>query len=172
MLDDIIEFKLKPSRDSRGAFTNIFNFEYLKDKGIDLSGTTISHASNILSGKVRGLHYQAFPFEQAKVVWCSSGSSFDVVVDINPDSIDFGKWRAFEFDSAKPSALFIPAGFAHGYQTRCDDTVISYLLFGKTSFEHSQRISWKDRTLGIHWPLEVSEISKADEEADVWPPKL
>ncbi len=172
MLDDVTEFKLNPHLDSRGAFTNIFNLEYLKDKGIDLSDASISQASNILSGTVRGLHYQTFPFEQAKVVWCSSGSSFDVVADINPESADFGKWRSFEFDSAKPSALFIPAGFAHGYQTLCKDTVISYLLLGKTSHEHSRRILWNDRTLGIHWPLGVSEISTADEEADEWQPKL
>ena len=171
MLRNVIEFNLENHHDNRGAFSNIVDLDFISNNGFDLSDASISQASNVARGTVRGMHYQVSPFEQAKVVWCSSGSAFDVVVDINPYSENFGKWQSFELNSNQPKAVLIPTGFAHGYQTLSNDTVISYLLLGKTSFEHSRSILWNDNKLAISWPLEVTEISDKDKTADPWPPR-
>jgi dTDP-4-dehydrorhamnose 3,5-epimerase len=169
---DVVEFEMTTHQDNRGTFSNIFDFDYLFENEFDLSTATISQATNRMEGTVRGLHYQASPFEQPKVVWCSSGSVFDVVVDINPASESYGEWRSFILESNAPRALFIPAGFAHGYQTLSDNAVVSYLLLGKTSPEHSRCVVWNDQSLGIKWPLQLSEISQRDKAADTWPPKF
>ena len=171
MLRDVIEFNLETYHDNRGTFSNVVGLDFIANHGFDLSDASISQAANVESGTIRGLHYQVFPFKQAKVVWCSSGSAFDVVVDINPDSENFGEWQSFELNSNQSKAVLIPAGFAHGYQTLSNDTVISYLLLGETSFEHSRSIVWNDKKLSISWPQELTKISDKDKAADPWPPR-
>ena len=96
---------------------------------------------------------------------CLSGSIFDVVLDLRPESPTFTRWARLELNSTTPYQIHIPPGFAHGYQTLEEDTEVAYVIWGKYSSEQSRRIHFQDTELAIDWPLEVTEISTDDRDA-------
>lgn len=154
---------LRIESDSRGYFSKVFDgpsFEY--DKVRPLS---VAVSKNSLTGTLRGLHFQLAPFGEKKLITCLEGSIFDVIVDLRPDSSNFGNWACVELSSTNPHQLQIPAGFAHGYITLRDSTIVSYVIWGKHSPEHSRRLAHDDPILGIHWPIPVVQISPQDARA-------
>lgn len=159
--------KLSPfeiHQDNRGSFRKIMDvtsLEFRENKHI-----SVSVSNNLRSGTVRGLHFQASPFEEFKMISCISGSIFDVLVDIRPNSPHFKQWARIELSSSTPYFLEVPPGFAHGFQTLQDDTNVMYVICGQYSSESSRRIHFRDPNLAIQWPLEVSEISIQDNSAD------
>ncbi len=150
--------------DSRGEFSKLYDevstaFDHSEPISFSVS-------KNRRSGTIRGLHIQITPYPETKLVTCLSGSIFDVILDLRPESPTFTKWARIELNSIRPSQLYIPPGFAHGYQTLEEDTEVAYVIWGKYSSEQSRRISFQDTELAIYWPLEVTEISTADREAN------
>lgn len=150
--------------DSRGIFTKLYEDNFLElSMSTDIS---ISVSRNSHSGTVRGIHIQLPPFSESKLINCISGAIFDVIVDLRVSSPTYKNWAKVELDSKILQQLYIPKGFAHGYQTLTDDAIILYVISGKYSVASSRRINFQDRELAINWPLEISKISSADRDAN------
>lgn len=149
--------------DGRGSFSKLFQanlHEFSMSKDI-----SVSVSKNSFSGTVRGLHIQIHPFSESKLITCLSGAVFDVIVDLRDSSPTFRSWSRVELTSTNLQQLYVPEGFAHGYQTLEDDTELIYIISGKYSDAHSRRIHYQDLELAIKWPLNITEISVADKEA-------
>lgn len=120
------------------------------------------------AGTVRGLHYQLPPFAQAKLVRVLRGAIFDVAVDLRVGSPSFGRHIAVRLDAAGDDALFVPTGFAHGFCTLTDDTVVSYKVSTLYAPQYEHGIRWDDPALGIHWPVTAERAVLSRKDA-AWP---
>ena len=152
--------------DDRGSFARSFCVDEFAAAGIDIEIVQANLSSNKFSGTVRGMHYQRAPHAEAKIVRCSSGAMYDVVVDLRPDSATYCTWFAAELNSDNKKALFIPEGCAHGFQTLLDNTEVDYLMSVRYVPESSTGVRYDDPAFGIEWPLPVSSVSERDRS---WP---
>ena len=125
-----------------------------------LAQINVSH--NLLRGTLRGMHFQARPYEEAKVVSCTLGAIYDVVIDLRPQSPTYLSWVAEELNAENRRGLYVPEGCGHGFQTLTDATQVLYFMSEFYSPQHARGIRYDDAALGIPWPLEVTCISKAD----------
>jgi len=157
--------------DDRGSFDRLVDFGLFTDLGIDPTVAQASTAHNARRGTVRGLHYQVEPHGEAKTLWCQSGSIYDVLVDLRETEQTFGSWVAVELSAREPTALHVPRGVAHGYQTTAPNTSVTYLISTPHSPSSAMTINWQDPTLAIPWPLDVTAISAHDANAPFWPSK-
>ena len=159
--------KLIPTQnhlDDRGSFSKLSHLRLLElSMSMDIS---VSVSKNSVYGTVRGIHFQLPPFSESKLITCLSGSIFDVVVDLRDSSPTYRNWSSVELSSESLQYLYVPKGFAHGFQTLENDTNLLYVISGEYSAEHSRRINFQDLELAINWPLPVTEISLADREAN------
>lgn len=164
--------------DDRGSLSEIFKLSELQRLGYDFEIKQINHSFSKSKWTLRGLHYQAKPKEQTKVVGCLTGAIFDVVVDIRQSSPTFGKLVSFllsgeSFESEAQSNLFqievdyklephnfvvVPKGFAHGLLTLMDNTNVIYFLDNEFSQEHDRSISWRDELIKVNWPGNPSDF--------------
>lgn len=117
-------------------------------------------------GAVRGLHFQAPPAAEAKIVRCTRGAIFDVIVDLRPNSRTFGLNTCVELSADNRCSLYVPEMFAHGYQTLTDDVELLYQMSEFYSPEHAQGVRFDDPAFSIEWPLPVTDISERDQR---WP---
>lgn len=152
----------EPLEDERGLFARTFDAEEFRCRGLnpDVAQCSVSH--NHQAGTLRGLHYQAPPHEEAKLVRCLRGRVFDVVVDVRPESVSYLQWRAFTLDCEKRTAVYVPEGFAHGFQTLVDDSELQYQISVAYTPKASRGIRWDDPHLGIDWPVSPTRISSRD----------
>jgi len=157
-------FVLEPERieDERGFFARAFSREELAARGLDPTVVQCSLSFNRRRGTLRGMHYQAAPAEEAKLVRCVRGAIHDVIVDVRPASPTLGRHAAARLDADNRFALYVPPGFAHGFQTLEDDTELYYQMSAAYSPEHARGFRHDDPELGIAWPLPVSVISERD----------
>jgi len=117
---------------------------------------TIAQASQVLNrqrGSIRGMHYQAAPFEEAKVIRVTRGAIFDVALDLRPESPTHLQWVGFELSARDRRMLYVPPGCAHGYQTLEDDTEVFYFVSAPYTPTHQRGVRWDDPAFGIEWPL-------------------
>ncbi|MBV8489334.1 MAG: dTDP-4-dehydrorhamnose 3,5-epimerase family protein [Candidatus Eremiobacteraeota bacterium] len=149
--------------DTRGAFVKCFDATAFRSAGLNVSFEQMAVAENRLRGTVRGMHYQAAPHEEIKIVRCTRGSIFDVLVDVRPDSETYGQWEAFTLSALVDEELYVAPGIAHGYQTLEDDTVVEYLISAPFVEALQRGIHWKSPRLKIAWPLDVTSISPRDD---------
>ena len=156
--------------DDRGDFHRVVDMAELVALGADPGVAQVSVANNRRRGTVRGLHYQAEPHGEAKTLWCHAGSVFDVLVDVREDEPTYGTWFSVVLSADEPVALHVPRGVAHGYQTLKDDSSLTYLISAPHVAGSQRGLHWRDPTVGIEWPLEVTVISDRDQEAPAWPP--
>lgn len=156
---------IEPERiaDERGWFSRIYCRREFADHGVDFDPVQESMSFNERRGTRRGLHYQAPPAWEPKLVRCTSGAAFDVVVDVRPESDFFGRWISLELSAANGRGVLIPAGFAHGFQTLEDGTELLYLMSEFYDADAQRGVRSDDPGLGIAWP-EVAEpvISERD----------
>jgi dTDP-4-dehydrorhamnose 3,5-epimerase len=154
--------QLEPARDNRGYFARTFCVDEFAIHELETNFPQHSIAYSGKTGTIRGMHYQREPHSEVKVVRCIRGSIWDVIIDIRPDAPTYLHWQGFELSDGNGDQLYVPAGFAHGYQTLCDDVEVNYLI----SIPHAPRsacgIRYDDPTFGINWPLPVTEISERD----------
>jgi dTDP-4-dehydrorhamnose 3,5-epimerase len=139
--------------DERGAFVRAWMPDEAAAHGLD---TRIAQASLSLTrqrGSIRGLHFQAAPFEEAKTIRAVRGSVFDVAVDLRPDSPTYLQWVGHELSAANRRVMYLPVGCAHGYQTLEDDTEVFYFVSAAYAPAHQRGARWNDRAFGIEWPL-------------------
>ena len=148
--------------DERGSFARTYCRREYAEHGIDFVPVQISVSSNTRHGTLRGLHFQAAPRPEAKVVGCTHGSAFDVAVDLRPGSPTYGHWTSVELTRENGRAVYVPPGCAHGFQTLEDDTELLYLIseFYDASFQRGVR--WDDPALAIDWPATPTVISERD----------
>ena len=151
--------------DSRGSFHESFNqqrFDQLVQK--DVTFVQDNHSVST-KGVIRGLHYQISPFSQGKLVRVVSGAVFDVAVDIRADSKSFGEWVGVELTADNNRQLWIPEGYAHGFQVISDSAVFLYKTTNFYSPEHERCIRWDDPTLSIDWPIKDKPLV-SDKDAE------
>lgn len=148
--------------DSRGAFSRIFCAEELRRAGLDSGVAQINHSVTRRRGSVRGLHFQYAPHGETKLVNCVRGEVFDVAIDLRRDSPTFLRWHAEVLSEANGRSLFIPRGFAHGFQALTDDCALIYLHSTPYAPHSEGGLSVIDQTLAIRWPLPFGDISERD----------
>jgi dTDP-4-dehydrorhamnose 3,5-epimerase len=156
--------------DERGSFSVSFCRARFAAHGLDTAVAQCASSFNHRRGTLRGLHYQKAPFEQTRLVSCSQGAIFDVIVDIRPGSPTLRAWFAAELSAANRRMLYVPRGFAHGYLTLEDGSVVQYQLSETHHPESEAGIRWDDPLIGIRWPAAPVVISARDRGHPPLPP--
>lgn len=153
-------FLITPRRfgDNRGFFSESYSRKSLAEQGIDIEFVQDNHSLSSQVGTVRGLHFQAPPHAQDKLVRCGKGALFDVAVDIRRGSPTYGKWVGYELSFENGRQLLVPAGFAHGFITLQPDTEIIYKCSDYYAPETEGAVVWDDPAIGIDWPLDVAPV--------------
>lgn len=152
--------------DERGFFARIWEAEALAAAGLQTAFNHCSLSFNPQQGTLRGLHFQQPPLPEVKVVRCSRGAMYDVVVDIRPGSPTYLQWEAVELSAGDLRSLYIPPGMAHGFQTLRDETEVFYMIGAPYQVHLQSGLRYDDPKLAIPWPLPVSKISERDQG---WP---
>jgi dTDP-4-dehydrorhamnose 3,5-epimerase len=157
-------FLVEPERieDERGFFARTWSLREFAAHGIGGPMTECNISYNLRRGTLRGMHYQAEPHAQVKLVRCTAGAIYDVIVDLRPSSPTHGRWFAAELSASNRRQLYIPEGFAHGFQTLSDDAEVFYQMSGDYAPESGRGVRWDDPAFGIEWPLPVSVIAERD----------
>jgi len=148
--------------DERGFFARSFCQEEFRKRGLRAAIAQCNVSWNRRRGTLRGLHFQAAPHEEAKVVRCTSGAIWDVMVDLRESSATRLGWHAVELGAENRRALYLPEGFAHGFQTLADDSEVLYLMSESYYPELARGVRWDDPRLGIKWPLPDPILSQRD----------
>lgn len=164
-------FIIEPERheDERGFFARTWCQRQFEAHGLNPRLVQCNISFNRRKGTLRGMHYQTAPHAEAKLVRCTMGAIYDVILDLRPDSATLKQWVAVELTADNHRMLYIPEGLAHGFQTLADDTEVFYQM---SEFYHPENVwgvRWDDPEFGIRWPLnEVSEISDKDSNCPRW----
>jgi dTDP-4-dehydrorhamnose 3,5-epimerase len=151
---DVVELVPKRFGDDRGYFVELHNDTRMADAGFPIAFVQTNQSRSLARHTLRGLHFQAPPFAQAKLVWVVRGSAFDVAVDIRQGSPTYGKWASVVLSAEKGNQILMPAGFAHGFLTLEPETLVQYMVNSHYSVAHDRGIRWDDPELAIDWPLE------------------
>lgn len=161
-LKDAHIIELEPARDDRGFFARTLCVDAFAERGLEIQYPQHSISYSARRGTLRGLHFQREPHSEAKLIRCTRGAILDVIVDIRRNSPSFRRWQKFELSSTNCRELYVPKGFAHGFQTLCDEVEVSYLISTRYAPGFAGGIRYDDPALGIEWPLPVTEISERD----------
>jgi dTDP-4-dehydrorhamnose 3,5-epimerase len=166
-LNDAWLIDLDRNNDIRGYFARAFCAREFSARGLETSFVQHSLSCSRQRGTLRGMHFQTPPHGEVKVVRCVRGAIFDVIVDIRPQSPTYRRWQGFELTAENQRQLYIPAGFAHGFQTLTDDVEVHYLISAFYEPTAASGFRYDDPAFAISWPLPVSVISDRDK---AWPP--
>ncbi|MEO3384913.1 dTDP-4-dehydrorhamnose 3,5-epimerase family protein [Mesorhizobium sp. CAU 1741] len=153
---------IEPRDDERGTFARTFCAKSFRDLGLDYDISQCNVSYSPTRGTLRGLHYQAAPDEETKLVRVTRGKAFDVAVDLRPDSPTYLGWDGIELDSDRRNAFYIPSGCAHGVLTLEDATEIFYQMSAPYAPESASVARWDDPAFGIAWPFNPIVISDRD----------
>jgi dTDP-4-dehydrorhamnose 3,5-epimerase len=159
---------IEPERrsDERGFFARIFCEEEFAAAGLETHFPQANASGNPRAGTLRGLHYQRPPHAEIKVIRCPRGAIFDVILDLRPGSPSHGRWQGFTLSAANGHMLYVPEGFAHGYQTLEDDTEVAYRVSHPYTPGAETGLRWNDPAFAIAWPRPVTMLSEKDA---AWP---
>ncbi|MBF8263345.1 MAG: dTDP-4-dehydrorhamnose 3,5-epimerase [Parachlamydiales bacterium] len=158
-------FVIEPEKkeDNRGFFARTYCSEEFQKRGLVDCAVQCNLSYSKKAGTLRGMHYQAPPFAEAKLIRCTYGAIFDVMIDLRPESLTYKKWLGIKVNAANRQLLYVPEGFAHGFQTLTDHTEVFYQVSRPFTPEAERGIRWNDPAFGIQWPLAVSVISGKDQ---------
>ena len=162
---DVLLIGMTRHGDDRGWFAETYKKGAFAEAGIRSDFRQDNQSFSARAGTLRGLHFQIAPAEQGKLVRVIAGAVFDVVVDIRPGPT-FGRWTSVRLEAAEPTVLYVPEGFAHGFQTIAPDTGVLYKTTAEYSPAHERGILWSDPTLAIPWPIAEPTLSPRDTR---WP---
>ncbi len=154
--------EVEKREDQRGFFGRTFCREEFEAHGLNSQVVQCNTSFNKRKGTLRGMHFQAVPFAEAKLVRCTSGSIYDVIIDLRPASRTFKRHFAVELSAANQRMLYIPENMAHGFQTLEDDTEVFYQMSQMFSAEHARGVRWNDPAFGIEWPADERIITERD----------
>jgi dTDP-4-dehydrorhamnose 3,5-epimerase len=161
-LPAVLEIHLDPLHDERGFFARSWCQREFEEHGLNPKLVQCNVSFNARKGTLRGMHYQAPPYPEAKLVRCTRGAIYDVVVDLRPDSPTFKRWIGVELTSTKRNMVYVPEGCAHGFLTLEDETDVFYQM---SEFYHpdlARGVRWNDPAFGIVWPGEATQMSERD----------
>ena len=154
-------FIIEPERleDERGFFARTFCQKEFEERGLNSKVVQCNISFNKRKGTIRGMHYQVAPFEEAKLVYCIKGAIYDVIIDLRPCSLTFKQWLTVDLTAENCRMLYIPEGFAHGFQTLEADTAVFYQMSEFYHPEYARGVRWNDPAFGIGWRIET-QLSK------------
>ena len=155
--------QLERKQDSRGFFARTFCQREFAEHGLDTQVAQCNVSFNPRKGTLRGMHYQAKPYEEAKVVRCTMGRIYDVIIDLRRESPTFKKSFGVELTAQDHNMLYVPRGFGHGFQTLENDAEIFYQISEFYSPDHQRGVRWNDPAFGIEWPPDERIISERDQ---------
>lgn len=161
-LADAFEIDLERHEDERGFFARSFCEKEFEAQGLATVFPQCNVSYNRHKGTVRGMHYQAAPDREAKLVRCTAGAIWDVIVDLRPSSRTHLRWTAVELTAENRRMLYVPEGFAHGFQILADDSEIFYQMSAFYAPDSARGFRWDDPQFALPWPLAVSVISEND----------
>jgi dTDP-4-dehydrorhamnose 3,5-epimerase len=161
-LDGLYLVEVTPHADDRGLFARLYDEDVFRAAGLPVSWPQTSVSFNTARATLRGLHLQAEPHPEPKLVRCARGRIFDVAVDMRPASPSFRRWHAVELTAEARNALYIPPGFAHGFITLEDACEVHYQIGERYRPELARGYRWDDPAFGIDWPLAPLVISTRD----------
>jgi len=156
------EITLQPFTDNRGWFTRFYCKEEFEQINHTKEWVQMNHSYTKAKGSIRGMHYQYPPYGEIKVVRCIAGAVYDVIIDLRKESKTFLQWVATELSADKKNMLYIPEGFAHGFQTLTGDCELIYFHSEYYKSGNEGGLRYNDPTIGIIWPLDVTEVSERD----------
>jgi len=154
--------ELEPFSDDRGWFARFYCKQEFQQIGHQQEWVQLNHSFTTKKGTIRGMHFQKPPFREIKMVRCISGSIFDVIIDIRKDSPTFLQWTGVELSAENKKMLYIPEGFAHGFQTLSDNCELIYHHSAFYTPNSEGGIRYDDPQVSINWPLPVTIISERD----------
>lgn len=166
-LPGLLVIDIEPIEDDRGFFARTWCRREFEERGLDTRVAQCSVALNKLRGTLRGLHLQRPPHAEVKLIRCTRGAVYDVIVDLRPDSPTYTRWAAFELSEANGRMLYVPEGLAHGYQTLTDSTETTYQISEFYEPESADGVRWDDPAFGIEWPATERRILSERDRS--WP---
>ena len=152
----------QPVADERGFFARTWCAREFAERGLEPRLAQCAVSYNSLAGTLRGIHYQAAPHAEVKLVRCTAGAVFDVVVDLRADSPSVGAWVGVELSAENRRMLYVPAGCGHGFLTLKDASEVFYQISAEHAPESAYGVRWDDPAFGITWPAPVRVISARD----------
>jgi dTDP-4-dehydrorhamnose 3,5-epimerase len=155
-----------PHQDDRGRFLRAWCSREFSERGVQFAPVQANMGYSIAKGTLRGLHFQQAPALEAKLIRCTRGAIFDVVVDLRPSSLSYGKWYGTELTAENGRMLYVPEHCAHGYQTLEDDTEMYYMTSQYYTAGAARGVRFDDPVFCINWPLTPTIISQQDRN---WP---
>jgi dTDP-4-dehydrorhamnose 3,5-epimerase len=163
-LQDVRIIEITPHHDERGYFARTMCMREFCDSDLEVSYPQHNTAFSRRKGTLRGMHFQVDPYYEVKVVRCIYGAVYDVIIDLRPHSSTYLQWEGYELSMNNLRQLYVPRGFAHGYQTLSDDTIVNYLCSAFYKPTANAGIRYDDPHFRIKWPLDVIEISQKDSD--------
>ncbi len=159
-------FVLEPEKhhDERGFFANAWTAEELSAHGLNRSWAQSSISFNEKAGTMRGMHFQIAPHAETKLVTCTAGAVFDVIVDLRAESPTRLRWFGVELSVSNNLTYYVPEGFAHGFITLQDDSVVQYHMSAPQHVASARGVRWDDPAFGIEWPLVPTVMNQRDRE--------
>jgi len=161
-LEGLFLIELSLLEDERGFFARTFCVNKFQEMGLNAHLEQCNLSYSLKKGTLRGMHFQIAPYAEVKLVRCISGSIFDVAIDLRPDSPTFKQWKGVELSAKNRKMLYVPEGFAHGFQTLEDHSEVFYQVSQKYAPEFERGIRWNDPTFNIEWPISEKIISQRD----------
>ncbi len=153
---------IDPLEDERGLFARTFCAEEFRVRGLDFTISQCNVSYNRHRGTLRGLHYQVTPHAEVKLVRCTAGAVYDVIVDLRPTSATFTRWFALELSAENRKMLYVPEGCAHGFLTLVSNAEVFYQMSKPYVPSAGRGIRWDDSTIGIRWPMKPLVMSEDD----------
>jgi dTDP-4-dehydrorhamnose 3,5-epimerase len=169
-LPGVVVVVLEAVEDARGSFFRTFCADEFRAAGLDAAVAQSSVSRNVQAGTLRGMHFQAAPHAEHKLVRCARGAVHDVAIDLRRESPTYLRWEAWELSEDNGRMLFVPPGVAHGFQTLRDDTEVAYQMSVPFAPGAYQGVRYDDPTFAVSWPLPVTVISERDQRHPVWTP--
>jgi dTDP-4-dehydrorhamnose 3,5-epimerase len=154
--------ELEPRSDDRGFFARVFCEHEFAAAGLEFQFVQINNSLSSRRGTLRGLHYQLPPYAEIKVVRAVSGTLWDVILDLRPESPSFGRWYGIELSAENRRMMYVPQGFAHGFMTLTDNAEALYMVSATYNQEAERGVRWNDPRFNIQWPIEPETISVKD----------
>lgn len=164
-IDGLFEVELEKRQDDRGFFARVFCSDEMRLSGLVNNVVQVNTSFSKSKGTLRGLHYQAAPNGESKLIRCLNGEIFDVALDLRDGSPTFGRWFGTQLSAKTGKMLYIPKGFAHGFLTLKDRTEIMYFVSNRYSATSERIIRWNDPIFKFEWPMEPQILSAKDQFA-------
>ena len=160
--EGVFVIELEPIKDERGFFARSWDTKIFQEKNLNSAIVQCNISISNKKGTLRGMHYQTSPYAEVKIIRCTQGSLYDVIIDLRPNSKTFKKWFGIELNPENHKSLYVPEGFAHGHQTLKDETELFYQVSQVYMPKYEGGVRWNDPNFQIKWPIKDPTISEKD----------